>query len=91
LFIFARLRLWRACFARAPFSAAADTSIVQLTLRPARSGGILMVCFGTADREGNSRTGGFPQDFAESRNATLQDGQSTFNAGVGAGVAFTAL
>jgi hypothetical protein len=45
---FARRRL-RGFFVRAPFSAAADTSNVQLTLRPARSGGILIVCFGTWD------------------------------------------
>jgi hypothetical protein len=86
LFIFTRLRFLRACFVRAPFSAAADTSIVQLTLRPARRGGILIVCFGTADREGNSRTGGFIQEFARSRNAALQDGHSTFNVRVGASV-----
>jgi hypothetical protein len=76
-----RCRFFGVFFARAPFavSTSADTSNVQRTCRPARTGGILIVCFGKEIGGAIHMPAGFPAKFVRSEYACLQDSQWTFN------------
>jgi hypothetical protein len=75
---FARRGFLVVFFARAPLFAPAsgNTSIVQRTLRPARSG---RVRFATATGHRKARAGPFPAEFSDSGPHRYKIGEGTFN------------